>query len=320
MKKKRVGLVGVGKHAIGRIMPAIEKVDGVELFAVLSRGGFKNAALADSIAVFEKTDDLIDADLDVVYLSSPTSLHYPQAREFLRNGIEVWSEKPLATTPGQAEDLLQMAAANRTPFLEAFMFAYHEQATILSDLVRSQPIGRIRLIDIKFHFPHLDSTNFRYDDTLGGGAFLDHACYLTKMLQILFDTEWELLGGRMTRDEGYKVDTSGVALLESNKGFVANLQWGFGFDYANEMRITGDQGQIFVDSPFTKPASRGCSIELSTPDERRSIPIDLGDPYADMISTFAAMNESQKKAEMYRFESHSALFFDIQHKLMATLR
>jgi predicted dehydrogenase len=106
----RVGVVGVGhlgKHH-ARILSTLH---GVDLVAVVD----KNPARAAEIAAASGTTALTDARqldgrVDAVTLAVPTELHHEISLPFLRAGIPVLVEKPIARTLGEADAMVDAAA------------------------------------------------------------------------------------------------------------------------------------------------------------------------------------------------------------------
>src|SRR5437764_14108115 len=110
MKRLRVAVIGVGhlgkEHA--RILAGLPDVELVGVADV-------NHAQAESIARRHNTQafsdywpllNLVDAASIVV----PTSYHLTVAREFLKRGIPLLVEKPLARTAAEARELVDLAA------------------------------------------------------------------------------------------------------------------------------------------------------------------------------------------------------------------
>jgi predicted dehydrogenase len=105
----RVAVVGVGhlgKHH-ARILSTLQ---GVDLVAVVD----KNPARAEEIAAASRTAALTDASqldgrVDAVTLAVPTELHHEISLPFLRAGIPVLVEKPMARTLTEADAMIDAA-------------------------------------------------------------------------------------------------------------------------------------------------------------------------------------------------------------------
>lgn len=290
----RVGIAGCGAHALGRIVPLLAAGGPLELAAAWTRNANTQAVLRER-GVAHVTGDLaqfLAADLDVVYVASPTGCHFEHAAAALRAGRHAWVEKPLCATLAQARELVALAGQQQRMLAEAFMFTWHAQAAALQQALGSAAIGAPRIVSLTFCFPHLPADNVRYDPALGGGAWLDHACYLVKALHLYFPEawpgDWQLLGGCLEQD-GYAVDVRGAAQLRrASDGMVANLNWGFGHNYVNELAVVGTRGSLRAESAFTKPASRGCDLTLEDGQGQRStIAVPPGNPFARMLAGLA---------------------------------
>ena len=260
----RIGIAGCGAHALARILPVIETSPRLQLAAVWTRSETTRALLRERgvAGVTGDWERFLDAEMDVVYVASPTGLHFEHAAAILQAGFHAWVEKPLAASLQEVRSLLEMAQRGQRMLAEAFMFPWHPQAGAIVETLGSGDIGEPRLASLTFCFPHLSADNFRYDPQLGGGAFLDHACYLVKALDCYLGGDWALLGGCIDQ-EGRAVDVAGAAQLRrSPDGLLADLNWGFGRSYVNEMQLVGSAGRLLVESAFTKPASRSCDLVL----------------------------------------------------------
>jgi predicted dehydrogenase len=147
MKRLRMAVVGVGhlgkEHArILASLPEVELVGVADVFlehaqAVARR--HHTQAFPDYWPLL----NLVDAASIVV----PTSHHLTVAREFVRRGIPVLIEKPLAPTVKEAQEIAELADANKTivqvGHIERFNPAFEELWTrpLQPRLIRAQRMG-----------------------------------------------------------------------------------------------------------------------------------------------------------------------------------
>jgi predicted dehydrogenase len=103
----RAGVVGTGFIGVVHV-DALRRL-GVEVSGVV--GSTPERAEAKRLApVYASYEALLeDADVDVVHLTTPNHLHYPQAKQALAAGKHVVCEKPLAMTAEQSAELLELA-------------------------------------------------------------------------------------------------------------------------------------------------------------------------------------------------------------------
>jgi predicted dehydrogenase len=106
----RAGVVGTG--FVGAVhVDALRRL-GIDVLGVV--GSSPERAAAKGLApVYESYEALLaDDQVDVVHLTTPNDLHYPQAKQALAAGKHVVCEKPLAMTSAQSAELVELAEAS----------------------------------------------------------------------------------------------------------------------------------------------------------------------------------------------------------------
>ena len=251
MKEIRLGTIGSG-FIVHNILDNVQRTEGICLEAVYSRSEEKGKALAAKYGAEKVYTDmeafLRDAAVNFVYIATPNSLHYAQARKALLAGKNVILEKPFCTKAAYAAELIQIAEEHGLILIDAVPTAYLPNLEILK---RELPkIGNIKLVMTNF-----SQYSSRYDNLLrgelpnifnpefGGGCLMDINFYNIYLNVALFG---------MPRKAVYypnrfqnSIDTSGVVFLQYD-GFVsqnagAKDTWGVNF-----IQIEGDQGYIYV--------------------------------------------------------------------------
>ncbi len=99
----------VGTGFIGAVhVDALRRL-GVEVLGVV--GSTPERARSKGIAhAYESLEALLKDDrIDVVHLTTPNNLHYPQAKQALAAGKHIVCEKPLAVTSEQSAELVELA-------------------------------------------------------------------------------------------------------------------------------------------------------------------------------------------------------------------
>jgi predicted dehydrogenase len=110
MSQIRAGVVGTGFIGVVHV-DALRRL-GVEVTGVV--GSTPERAAAKGVAtVYDSFEALLeDERVDVVHLTTPNHLHYPQVRQALAAGKHVVCEKPLATTAEESAELVELAEAS----------------------------------------------------------------------------------------------------------------------------------------------------------------------------------------------------------------
>jgi predicted dehydrogenase len=107
----RVGVIGTGFGAVVQI-PAFRAHPRVEVVAVASSRPGKAREVADRFEVPRAFDDwqaLVDADLDLVSITTPPHLHRPMALAALARRQHVLCEKPMALSAEEARAMTEAA-------------------------------------------------------------------------------------------------------------------------------------------------------------------------------------------------------------------
>ena len=106
----RAGVVGTGFIGVVHV-DALRRL-GVTVAGVV--GSSPKRAVAKAVApVYDSYEALLaDKSVDVVHLTTPNNLHYPQAKQALAAGKHVVCEKPLALTSAESGELVELAEAS----------------------------------------------------------------------------------------------------------------------------------------------------------------------------------------------------------------
>ena len=154
-ERLRIGIVGCGDVAHRHYLPAIaELAHDVRIAAVVDpRPGVAEATAAAidgwSASARAYTDPeamLRDGDLDAVVDLVPAPLHGEVNTAILDAGLDLYTEKPLASTVEDASRLIDLAHARGRRFLSAPGVAATARFAWLDQLVRSGQYGAASLV------------------------------------------------------------------------------------------------------------------------------------------------------------------------------
>ena len=119
----RAGVVGTG--FIGAVhVDALRRL-GVEVAGVVGSSRERAKPLAPVYDSYEAL--LADQRVDVVHLTTPNHLHYPQVKAALAAGKHVVCEKPLALTSEQSAELLEVAERSGLVHCTNFNIRFYAQ-------------------------------------------------------------------------------------------------------------------------------------------------------------------------------------------------
>ena len=175
----------IGTSAISHhFIEAAHASQEFQLVAVYSRKLTTAQQFASSytdVRLFDNLEDFFQSKLDVVYIASPNSLHYSQAKSALSAGKHVILEKPAVTQPQEWQDLVQTAKENQCFIFEAAR-NYHEEAfkTVKNFLAEKQVLGAdFNYAKYSSKMPDFLAGNTPnvFSDRFAGGALMDLGIY-----------------------------------------------------------------------------------------------------------------------------------------------
>lgn len=217
-----MNLATIGSGAIvDRMYEAIQDVEGIHPVAAYSRTLEKARAYADKHGVAKAYDNLeemmADPEIDTVYIASPNSLHYPQAKLALEHGKNVILEKPFTPELAKTEELFALAEQKGVMIFEAITNIHTPNYGLLKDNLPMA--GTIR--EAVLNFSQYSSRYKKYmeghpanvfDPKMDGGALLDINVYNIHLALALFGKPEAVQYFPVIGYNG--IDTSGVLVME----------------------------------------------------------------------------------------------------------
>ncbi|MBP7933070.1 MAG: aldo/keto reductase [Phycisphaerae bacterium] len=209
---------------------------------------------------------LADPDVQAVYIATPHPMHAEWAIKAAEAGKHILCEKPLTLNHAEAMAVIEAAREHDVFLMEAFMYRCHPQTAKLIELIRSEAIGEVRLIQATFSFKaDFDDTGRICANELGGGGILDVGCYCTSMARLIagvaggqgFAEPVEVKGTGHLCETG--TDAWALASLSFPGGILASLATGILVNQESVVRVFGSEGHILVPQPWVISLEGGTS-------------------------------------------------------------
>lgn len=244
----RTGIVGTGR-IVPRFMSETKFVSGISVECAYNPVGNNVEAFAKKhdIKVFTNSYEEFLSNVDAVYIASPNETHYEYAKKALEAGKHVLSEKPLAFTKAESQELYGIAQKNNVVLMEAIKAAYCPGFQQLINAAKSGKIGDI--IDVEANFTRLASLGSRErTDATYGGAFLEFGpSTLLPVIKLMGGDYKELHIDTLTDDNGVDIYTK--VNIKYDKGF-ATMRTGVGVKTEGQLVVSGTKGYIIAPSPW----------------------------------------------------------------------
>ncbi len=250
-KKVRWGILSTAKIGLRAVIPATRRSPNSEVLAIASRDVERARAVAEDLGIpryYGSYEELLaDGQVEAVYNPLPNHLHHEWTIAAARAGKHVLCEKPLALTAVEAEEMVNVCAAEGVKLMEAFMYRLHPRWVRVGELVSSGALGSLRAIQARFTYFNDDPANIRNRRDTGGGALLDIGCYPINVARMLFGEEPVRVRAAIQRDQEAGTDIVTSALLEFGAGHAGFLvstraepgQW---------VTVLGTRGRVELDA------------------------------------------------------------------------
>ncbi|WP_124067063.1 Gfo/Idh/MocA family oxidoreductase [Clostridium sp. E02] len=191
MEILNVGIMGTGNIA-SVLADTMSHMPQVCLYGAASRDKAKAKLFADRHSVknaYGSYEELVkDPEISLIYIATPHSEHYNNAKLCLEHGKHVLCEKAFAVNAIQAEEMIQLAQKKNRLITEAMWVRYMPMVETLKKVLDSGSIGEpmtltANLCYLVSHLPRLTKPE------LAGGALLDVGVYTLNFASLVFGDE-----------------------------------------------------------------------------------------------------------------------------------
>nr|WP_294898069.1 Gfo/Idh/MocA family oxidoreductase [uncultured Pedobacter sp.] len=281
MNKITWGILGCGDVTEVKSGPAFNKVANSEIIAVMRRNAEKAADYAKRHSInkwYSSADDVInDENINAIYVATPPAPHKDYAIQALKAGKHVYIEKPVTLTSAECEEIIAVEKSVKNKVTVAHYRRAQPFFIKLKELIDSNSIGEIRLIDLKlFQKPGSDAIaktdeNWRINPEIsGGGLFFDLAPHQLDILIHTFGKPLQYQGFSKNQSKQHHVADITVGEMVFQNDVIFNGVWCFNSHPDHEIEqceIIGSEGKITF-SFFSAKLSltkNGKTIDFSFP-------------------------------------------------------
>ena len=255
-RKLRFALVGCGRIAQSH-QDAIRRHAGqAELVALcdIDPTALDRAVQDTGAQGFDSLTALLGASRpDCVVLATPSGLHSQQVIEIANAGIDVMTEKPMAT---RWSDGLAMVRACDEAGVRLFVVKQNRRnrtLQLLKQAVTQGRFGRIYMVTVNVFWSrpqsYYDSAAWRGTWEFDGGAFMNQASHYVDLLDWLVGPVESVMAYTGTLARNIEVEDTGVAALKWRNGAMGSvnvtmLTWPKNLE--GSITILGEKGSVRV--------------------------------------------------------------------------
>ena len=226
MDKVGLGVVGpsgvIGRQHVEEIAAsAIARL--VAIYDVNTEAAERQAAELGARS-YPTLDDLLgDPAVDAITIATPHPLHHAIAMQAFRAGKHVLSEKPIAATPSEADQMVQAARDAGLKLGVVFQNRFRPEAIRVRQMVQDGTLGELYRTSMLYagfrSQEYYDSAPWRGTwSGEGGGALFNQGIHLLDLFQWLGGMPTLVHGQAGTLMHDIEVEDSASALLEYENG------------------------------------------------------------------------------------------------------
>jgi UDP-N-acetyl-2-amino-2-deoxyglucuronate dehydrogenase len=229
-RKVRFAIIGCGRIAQNHFESIRKHASRAELVAVCDNDPATLARATDKTGArgfASLTELLAGAQADCIVLTTPSGLHPRQATEAARAGVDVMTEKPMAT---RWTDGLAMVRACDEAGVRLFVVKQNRRNPTLQLLKRAVEqgrFGRIYMVNVNVFWTrpqeYYDSAAWRGTWEFDGGAFMNQASHYVDLLDWIAGPIESVMAYTGTLARNIEVEDTGVAALKWRNGAMGSI-------------------------------------------------------------------------------------------------
>lgn len=265
----------LGPGAIAKEFAQALNNKGIKIYAVGSRTLEKAEKFAKEHNVEKAygnySEMLKDKKIDVVYISTPHNNHYQYIMESLENNKHVLCEKAITVNIEELSDIIKLAQEKDLVVLEAMTIYHMPLYKELKNIINSEKIGPIKMLQISFgSCKEYDVQNRFFNKNLAGGALLDIGTYALSFARFFMSAQPQEILTTMKKFETGVDEQSGI-VLRNDKDEMAVINLTMRAKMPKRGVVGGEKGFIVIDN-----FPRAQSATITYTDGTQEI-IEIGD-------------------------------------------
>jgi predicted dehydrogenase len=283
-KKLGWAIVGLGSLAINQILPAFAKCEKSKVVALVSghpdkanKLALRYGVSAKNIYNYQNYDSIKDnPEVDVIYIVLPNGMHAEYTVRGFQAGKHVLTEKPMANTPAECQQMIDAANAAGRKLMVAYRCQYEPYNKEAIRIARSKELGPTQMILADAGFSMGDPRQWRLNKQLaGGGSMMDIGIYALNASRYLTGeepTEVNAMTYTTPGDVRFKeVEENTTFQLRFPSGILANCSSSYGYFHQSHYRVMGTDARLCMD-PATWYSGLRLWIERGNDIDQRDLP------------------------------------------------
>jgi UDP-N-acetyl-2-amino-2-deoxyglucuronate dehydrogenase len=251
----RIGVLGCGRISKNHF-EAIARVPGLTLTAVADT----DAARADAagaqygVPAFHTLDEMLkQGEVDVVTICTPSGLHAAHGVAVARAKKHVITEKPMAISLAQADDLVKACDDAGVQLFVVKQNRLNAPIQLLRRAVDKGRFGRIYMANVTVRWTrpqeYYDAEPWRGTWEFDGGAIMNQASHYVDLMQWLVGPVESVMAKTATQARRIEAEDSGVGIVKFRSGALGVIEVNvltYPKNLEGSITILGEKGSVKV--------------------------------------------------------------------------
>jgi predicted dehydrogenase len=279
-----VGLIGCGNIALRAHAPALRQLPEAQVVGVADpvpecRARVQSLLDLPAAAMHADATAVLAERPDYVVLTVPQRFRRPIVEACAKAGVHVLCEKPIATTPADAQAMIETMGAAGLRFGMVHNYLYYPEYMLAHDLIETGAIGQVRHVMLNFlGMPDSPGAaeyrpTWRHDPLEAGGGVLMDMVHVIYLAEYFFGAPIRSVLAVVDNLDhpGEAVEDFTLVHYGFDQGYATvNMWWGQG---VGGLEISGTAGRIlaFYENYDTGPFTTLASFTLVNKDGQQDL-------------------------------------------------
>ena len=256
MKKLRVAIIGCGRisevyrYVFKQLSDRVEVAYAVDKIIEKAEDFAKDFEGCEALRDYKQC---LDKNIDVIHIATPHHLHSSMAIDAMRSKINVLTEKPIAISLEEADEMIRVAKEENVKFGVIFQTRYVKGCMDIKELIEQGKLGNIVAARSYLSWHRPDSYYLESDwkgtwDKEGGGVLIDQAIHSLDRVLWLVGSDIDWVEGHVDNRLHKIVEVEDVAdaLVRFKNGcdyhlYATNC---YSYDSPIQIEIVGEKGKV----------------------------------------------------------------------------
>jgi predicted dehydrogenase/threonine dehydrogenase-like Zn-dependent dehydrogenase len=223
-----LGVLGAGNFATAVMLPAVQKIENLNLVGILSGSGLSAHHAAKKFgfdyAAQSEEQILSDEGINTLAILTRHNVHAAQTLAALQAGKNVFVEKPLAINPEQLAEVHEGLLADKNQLLTVgfnrrFAPLAQELSAFFSE--RKEPL----VAHFRVNAGYIPLTHWLHDPEIGGGRIIGEGCHFVDFLAFLVGQAPQTVSAHCLPDGGSYREDNVVLTFEFPDGSLGTVSY-----------------------------------------------------------------------------------------------